>query len=61
MKNTIRQYKVETENGNVNINVRHAVFGAWVTATPEVKNPLTQHNIRPVQWIADVAEIGNLV
>jgi hypothetical protein len=47
--------KVETESGTLDISVRQGCFGAWVAASPAIKNPINPlTRIRPVRWVADL-------
>jgi hypothetical protein len=61
MKSKIRQYKLELETGNVYLRIRYGVIGAWVSATPEYKTPLTRHNIYEVHWLENIANIGEAI
>lgn len=61
MKAKIRRFKMESESGTLNVNVRQGCFGMWVSVSQEVKAPLTHHSIRPVQWVPNAQSLEGVL
>jgi len=61
MRIKIRKFKMESDAGAVNVHVCQGCVGMWVSASREIKTPLAHHVIRPVQWVADLNRLSDLL